>query len=368
MRLCFVFCLLLVASVFVPIASFGQGQAYTVEKLEISLPDGAAGKRREQALERAVTEGFSRLLKKLTPPEVWPRHAWLMSTLSPQTALDKVSIVGESLSPTYVLTVDVSYKRDLVRELLTSHSIPFSEVQATTVLIIPVYEVGRVRVLWEENNPWRQALRQGLLREGVLAFTLPAGDMAEMGRLTANMAVLGAQDILLDMAKTYGAQSVIVARAQPQAGGLRGRLVVRAQWYTLGEGQEFAPVNLHLPLSRGEDVAPALVDAAAELYHALETAWKQAGLVASDKPRRAFIRFAGETPAARVAFERRLQALVSVQRVSAKLISKNENVYQVDFFGEIENLRQQLQPAGYRLGREGGMWRVRVITPEPDQP
>jgi hypothetical protein len=366
MRISFVCFLLLAIGVFLPGGALGQSAAYTVKNLEVSLPNSAADKRRDEALEQAVTEGFGRLLKKLTPPEVWPRHAWLMSTLSPQQALDKVSIVGESLSPTYVLTADVTYKRDLVRELLTSHSIPFSEVRATTVLIIPVYEVGRVRVLWEENNLWRRALRKGLLREGVLTFTLPAGDMMEMSQLTADMAVLGAQDILLDMAKAYGAQSVVVARAQPMAGGMHGRLVIRAQWYVADKEQGLLPVNLHLPLPRGEEVEPALIDAAAELYHALETAWKQAGLVAADKPRRTFVRFAGKNPAALVAFERSLQALVSVQRVVPKLISKSENVYQVDFFGDIDSLRQQLQPAGYALGREGGMWRVRVMAPEPD--
>ena len=101
-----------------------------------------------------------------------------------------------------------------------------------------------------------------------------------------------------------------------------------------------------------------LEQAAEQLYINAEEMWLQAGMVASDKPARIFLRFAAKNAADLHNFENEVEKLALISSVSPRLISRMETVYQIDFFGRQEALQEQMVNIGYSLKREGNLWRV----------
>ncbi|MDD9911954.1 MAG: DUF2066 domain-containing protein [Alphaproteobacteria bacterium] len=342
--------------------TLGMADIYTVQGVEATISSkSATAIPREKALDEAVKKGFSQLLRKLTPPTVWPRHAWLMSEISPEAALEKITIVQEETVPQYKVVADLTFKRNMVREILAKHGVPFSETESATLLLIPVYEIGAAQILWEETNPWRKVLQQNVLQKGILNFTLPAGDMTEVTRLTPQMAVLGAADVLNSMAKGYNAQATVVARAQVKQQGMYGTLVVQANWYLPDEHEKFAPVVIEQPLTAfgiNEDV---LAETAQKMYQKLESTWRQVGMVAADKPARLYARYSASSAKEINTFEKQLNSMAAIFQVAPKLISYAEQVYEVDYFGNITSLQEQLTNLGYQLTREGALWRVHKV-------
>ena len=355
----------LVAAILVCLSPFTAGaDAYTVKNIEITRPIKGAELPREKALDQLTQAAYVKLLKQITPPATWPRHAWLMSTLPASQAVQKMSIVKEESTPEYTVVADVTFNREKIRKLLSTQGIPFSEVETKTILIIPVYEVGPAKMLWEEQNPWRKALEKQILQEGALQFTLPAGDVAEMGMLTAEMAVVGAQDVRLKMAENYGTDTAIVVRAQVMQQGPYQYMQMMARWHQKEE-TEMPSVNVRLPVPLTGVSEELLEQAADRLYKQLEDGWRQAGLVAADKPARIYVRYTAPSAKELSSLKETLQKLTAVSKVFPKLLSQDESVYQVDYFGALYTLKMQLENTGYALKREGNMWRIRKAPPQP---
>ncbi|MFZ2620687.1 MAG: DUF2066 domain-containing protein [Alphaproteobacteria bacterium] len=332
--------------------SYAGEEAYIVKGVTITLPMGDPATLREQALVKATEEGYAQLLKKLTPSSAWPRHAWLMQSLPASKALERFAIVSEETDGDYVLTANVTFDRAAVRKLLSNQGIPFHETEQSTVLLIPLYEAGSAKVLWEDVNPWRDALRNALLQQGAVVFTLPAGDVNEMALVTADMAANLSRGALLALAKNYNASAVVVAKIAMQP----SQMTVQADWVQ-PEGQSTPPATtFSLPLPA--DAALDFAQPASQLFTALEGNWQQNGTVAADKPGTASISLSADSVEDVAAFVQALRTLTAVQKVTPRLISRAESRYRVDYYGDFSAIQSQLGSLGYPLQPQENGWQV----------
>lgn len=351
------------AFLLVPAFAFAQGAAYTVKSATATLKAGGPELRRAPAIGQAANNALPQLLRNLTPQSVWHRHPEALKALSGLDVVHKSSIITEKTSPHYVLEVDITFKADVIKKVLTDLQIPYSEVNAVEVLFLPVLDLPPRQLLWEEHNPWRKAFESQIKAQsgGIIRPVLPVGDAAEMSLISPRLALLGAEDLIKALAAQYGLSDVVVAHAAVVYAGEQRFLEVKNFWY--GEEKiETAVTRFNLPASAGFE--GPLEKAASSTLAQLSDIWRSTALVEVDKPDRTFLRF---TPASATDLQR-LQKMVAslsaVKNVKIKMFSLTNSVLQVDFFGDVTALVGQLKNLGLVLEQDGGLWKVAFYPQE----
>ncbi|MEO0675340.1 MAG: DUF2066 domain-containing protein [Pseudomonadota bacterium] len=120
----------------------------------------------------------------------------------------------KSAPTTYRAFITYRFKPDETRNLLINASLPYSETQTRTALVLPVLQTDRGLYLWEQNNPWLRAWQTRPLSNELTPMTAPLGDLEDSAGLTARQALDLDQDRLAALADRYGVPQIIVAHAR----------------------------------------------------------------------------------------------------------------------------------------------------------
>jgi len=121
----------------------------------------------------------------------------------------------EKSSPTtYRAFITYSFKPDEVRNLLINASIPYSETQTRSALVLPVLETTNGLYLWERNNPWLRAWQNRILKHELTPVSAPLGDLEDTGLISAKQAMRLDKQKLQAIAERYGVAQVIIAHAK----------------------------------------------------------------------------------------------------------------------------------------------------------
>jgi len=121
----------------------------------------------------------------------------------------------EKSSPTtYRAFITYSFKPDEVRNLLINASIPYSETQTRSALVLPVLETTNGLYLWERNNPWLRAWQNRILKHELTPISAPLGDLEDTGLISAKQAMRLDKQKLQAITERYGVAQVIIAHAK----------------------------------------------------------------------------------------------------------------------------------------------------------
>ena len=186
------------------------------------------------------------LLRRLTIEEDWiylPRLACakklkltpaLIAASFPLTDADLIELESgfevyneKSSSNTYRAFITYRFKPDAVRRLLKTASIPYSEAQTRTALVLPVLQTQSGTYLWEENNPWMAAWKVRPYNNELTPMVAPLGDLEDAQLTSARGALNLNQTAMEQLAARYPVSQVIVAHAYLQQTGGEDKLRVR---------------------------------------------------------------------------------------------------------------------------------------------
>ncbi|MGI9383110.1 MAG: DUF2066 domain-containing protein [Methyloligellaceae bacterium] len=129
---------------------------YVVAKLavEAQAKDAVAAKR--QALQDARQKAMRTLMKRITPFSAYERLPKVKSALI-QDLLEGFSVRRERNSATrYLATLDFNFLPRAVRQLLTGYGIPFTDRQAPSIRVLPVYLSGG-QIKTGRADVWRRS-------------------------------------------------------------------------------------------------------------------------------------------------------------------------------------------------------------------
>lgn len=349
----------LLLSLWVPWTAGAVPDPYLIKGMEVELGPGNPEVRREQAVERATKDGFSKLLRNLTSRNVWERHDEVVQKVDWQQVLSHFTIRSEKTGETYRLKVDLAYNADYIRRLLTSYRLPYSEVAPLEALVLPLLELPPRRLLWEETNPWKQALADVLERgrHSLADFTLPLGDYQEMSMLTAEMVSFGASDMIVATADNYDLPRVLLAQAVVHENGEGKRWVeVTGKWY--GDAVDMEDLYLEVPFPPDSGFEDVLAVAARRLVADVEEDWRSATLIKVDRPGKIFLLYNPQSAADLERFKAQLLGLPLIRHVKTKFLSRKDSVFLIDFYGDLNDLREELAVMHYDLTAKGRLWRV----------
>lgn len=334
----------------VPAYAQGSEGAYSVKNYEVVYKSGNSSVYREEAIKKATKEAFPKLLRQLTPHNTWGLHDNLLQHVNWDEISYKSDFVSEKRKPYYKAIIDVYYRAKAVKDLLTRFNIPYSESTGGKVIILPVFESGGSKQLWETVNPLKPIIEKDMRKHSLFEFTIPTGEIQDTAGLTANMAILGAGDLILNLADKYEAVAAIVfhAKVSQRFGGYY--LDVTATWYEKGRMVEpslySAPIT-NIAFINGEIDFASLNSAFKlsinDILSRIGSHKRNQGLVEVNKPGRVFLRF---KPADARDLEK-LKELVSnlntIREFKLRVLNVTDSVFQVDFFGEKSVFKDQLK-------------------------
>ena len=114
-------------------------KAFTVGNYPVDATAANAVAAKEQALADGQKHAFRSLLKRLVPVTSYKRIERL-KTVRASDLIDGVSVRSERNSSTqYIANLDFAFQPQAVRDLLRREGIPFVDLPAPTVMVIPVY-------------------------------------------------------------------------------------------------------------------------------------------------------------------------------------------------------------------------------------
>ena len=430
--------LALVACCFSAPSAYAGDDVFIVARVPVQAEADSATRAKAIAQDRGRRRAMGILLRRITPENDWVYHPDLFNNRGGDVSLAE-NVAGEQtlsddadsilpladqtkrpieLSPSELVSLEESFeiydeksssrfyrayityrfKPDAVRGLLKKATLPYSEAQTRTALVLPVLQTDRGVYLWEEKNPWMAAWRSRPYTHELTPMIAPLGDLQDATSVSARGALRLNASGMAKLAERYGVSQIIVAHARLRQSqseeGNRDQVYVRlinayrdsatanATDVLLAERldseqAELSVDNLEARSSQDEDLAAEVGDVIGEAYLAkpsgnfpqlaervidvvisrYSSAWKQMTLIdhASDAVLGVTAFFDSLEDWSRI--RNGLVATPLVGSVQISALSPRGSEMEVRVFGDPERLQVSLGNQGIVFWTEnGGRW------------
>lgn len=344
------------------VPAFGQSTAdiFTVARVPVDASAASAEEARLIAQDQGRSQAMRILLQRLTPSEDW---AYLPSP-SLRELLDMqvgFEVERERFSTQagtqnrYIGQITYAFRPDLVRALLRSERLSFSETQAAPALVLPLLDRGAERLLWGEGNPWAAAWYEFDLSHELVPLVLPLGDLADSSAAPVTDVAQGNWEALRVLAERYRVDHVFVAHAVLEGNSLFVRMT---EISANGIGR-----TVETQVANANDAEAPMgglgMQAIRVLSGRLSERWKAQTMVSYDVQRRieatAWFNSLSEWRQIRSA----LSTLPTVTEYNAHAMSASGAEVAVTFVGSPQQLAITLGQRGVVLRGESGRWALR---------
>lgn len=169
---------------------------------------------KRKALAKAEKEAVTRQLTRMDASAA-PHILKTLNAQDVDALINKRDVVNEQARVgSYTALIVYHFNMQRLQALVDEANGIAPGVQADSVLVIPLYQLGQELRLWH-NNDWRNALNIATLEVGKGSVVMPFGDRKDTQML--NEIVLRSQnaDILKRVATRYGAAGAVLALAEP---------------------------------------------------------------------------------------------------------------------------------------------------------
>lgn len=333
-----------------------QADIYLVKNVKVDATAKTASEAKIIAMKEGQVEAFRKLINRLSNS---PRAQTLFKL--PATEIGRlvrgISVAEErTAAKRYIAELNIAFQPAAVRSLMTQFSIPFSDQQASPVLLLPVYiDDGRL-ILWDDPNPVREGWSNINPDEYLLPLVLPNGGIGDIQAISAEDAFQGVADKLDAIRARYKASEILVVVAEFNESNTQLRV-------TLSGTSPLGDILIDRAYEGSPDNVVEIVQKAAISYMLeLENRWKTTGPVASEADGN---RFLVTVPFASFrewkGIRTRINNTEGVLRMDIRALSQRGAVIYITFAGEHFELEDRLMPQGLIMRDMGDGW---VLTAE----
>lgn len=353
----------------VPAAPKAVTDFYVIRDIAVDETAASAAEARTIAVANGQKRAFDALLRRLVPASDHGRLPRLDdAAITP--FVSSFQVANERSSATrYLADLTFEFHREDVRGLLRSYGLPFSEAVAGPILVLPVYieESGKAN-LWQYPNPWRGVwsdvidagvrpkapldLRDDWAQPLLQPVILPAGDLADVRLLDAQMALNRDPAAISTLQRNYEVVAVHVISARPRVSA-DGAPLLEITWKK-GSSSDAGP-EVFRGTTNHEDLMQSAVF---ELLRRMQEEWKA----------RNILDFSTETVLAvtsRVGsldewlrLQRQVESLSNVSAVRVRDLSVGEVFWNITYIGSIEQLITALEHRNIALVDHQGYWTI----------
>ena len=347
--------LLLFAPVLLPMPPAAHAQErqglsgiYTVRDLQVDERAKSAALARDKGLRDAQQRAFAMLLTRLA----LPGQDLSFDPAAVAGMVQAMEIASEKTSTTrYIARVNIRFKRDAVRNWLKARGIAFSESPARPLLVVALLERDGNAILWEENNPWAAGWGAVDQRTRLLPLLVPLGDLEDLTILPVDAAAAGDEKAILALARRYGADAALLARAR-----LSGRRldVVATPVGPAGLDMEIDS----FAMAEGEDEDAFLRRAARRMAAEVEADWKRQTVLRFDEERVLSIEVPLEGIEDLQAARRLLEHVSRIAGIELRSLTTERAQLEIRFYGDVGQLQTDIAQRKAGLVEQDGYWRL----------
>lgn len=336
----------------------GGSSVMEARDLAVDATADSAVQARAVALAEGQRRALNQILRRLTLREDWSRLPLVAAEDLPNL-VESLAIADEKTSNVrYLAKISVRFKKAGIDQLLTEGDIPYSDTQAKPALILPVWEAGGVRLLFEDENPWRLAWESlPLTDDDLLPLRLPLSDLADISSLGSEAALLGHWSRFEGLNGRYGTQSVIAvhAVALPDGG-----VQINMLWHTV-EGTTSTITSYQS--EAGNDLGVFLQWLAGEISGELADNWKRRTLINFGEENSLSVRIPFDGLKAWNAIRNKLKKISLVQKFKIVSITRSDAQLELYFLGDPQRLSLSLAQQDLQLFEVDGYWEIKQRTP-----
>lgn len=209
----------------------GNGQIatpkiYTIYSISMDERASTSSRASREALRKAQRLGLEKLFRKIIREE---DHEKLPQLIDGQVSdlVNGIEIANEKSSPgRYIADFTVHFSRDKIYNFLSVLEIPFAETLSKPVSLLAVYEQDGAIVLWEKNNPWREAWLSYDTVNNLVPIQIIEPSLAHRMAISAWQAQQGNQDLLQKFADQKDVRKLYVMSAVIDRDLASGRVVL----------------------------------------------------------------------------------------------------------------------------------------------
>lgn len=258
----------------------------------------------------------------------------------------------------YLATLTIRFNPEEINRYLQRSGMAYIGSGSPLAVILPVYRDGTGDRLWSDGNPWLDAWSRLESGGTVVPYTVPLGDLMDIGAIDAARAVALDATSINAIAARYSAGAVIIPIASPAEGG---GLLVEVSTFGVGWPAEpellrLTPDHLDKAESAADDAKGARFQVAAGLVlEALEKRWKSANILRFDQ--------GGETLRARVqvtgledwlSVRTALDTVAPITNWRLAVLAMDHAILDIDYVGDTARLNQALSRVSMGLVEDGG--------------
>jgi hypothetical protein len=235
------------------------------------------------------------------------------------------------------------------------------------IVVVPVFQSGGKAVLWDDPNPWRAGWSQRPASGGAVRLAVPLGDAGDLAAIDAEKARTADSEALSAIARQNGGDDAVVALAAPRGPADKPTgLDVTVRRYRQGKlvDSHFAAVDAN-PGESGNDF---MQRAANVVAGNIETGWKKEPAARYDQQGSLTAIMPIDSLDDWVRMRERLGSVDTIRKVELMSLSRREATVDIQYLGNVEQLKSSLAVLGLDLvrgeGSGGGPWRLaRSETP-----
>lgn len=347
-------------------AAFATGPVetniYAVQGVDVDVTSTNAASAKNQALMDVQVKAFIEIVARLGSPEMAAQVQQSMKPDEIAPYLRSLSIEQESSAPgRYIGRFTVRFLPEKTQKFFADRGIRVPTTQADPVLVLPVYRAPDGIKLWEDN-PWRKAWIDLKGEQGLVPIIVPLGDLQDTETITAADAVNGDATRLEAIRNRYGAQSLLVAQAQPAEGG--GVHVYIEGTTKLGD----VKVNKVYEPEEGNPLAVEALATVAFQKMLFKTYQEEsAKLAAAESERNAnrvqsiSVSVPFSSPREWNAIRSRILTAPNVNAVDLSSLSADGAVIKLMYTRTVEDLQNNLRAAGLNLVQSGPSWVIQLL-------
>jgi hypothetical protein len=337
-----------------------RSELFTVSAVPVDATAANALAARDAARRDGARRAFDMLMQRIVAPAdlgkvPHPSDAMLDGLVQGfEVAHEKTSGVR------YIAELTFSFRRDAVRRLLRQAGVSFAETASKPLLVLPVLRLADRAVLWEDNNPWRDAWGAHPLPVGLVPLVLPLGELEDVAAIDGAAAAAGDDARLAAISQRYGNADVLVTRATLTAGDAASTLTIDSTRYAPGVAGARETFNAVLTASPGESDADLMARGVADTIAKVEESWRNANLVNLNQTGTLVAAVPVSDLRSWVAVRQQIGAVAIIQRTELLSLDKHGARVTLHFVGDPQQLKLALAQHNLDLGGADPEW---VLTP-----
>ena len=348
---------------FVVFANAAQADLYSINSVKVDETAQDAVQAKSKAIGDGQMRAFRTLMNRLTRADDRARLPEMKAS-DVSRLMDSMSVENERSSGTrYLATLTIRFRPDTISDLLLQFNIPFADEQAPGVLLLTIWKDQGKSTLWDPPNPWRDAWAALNVENSITPLFMPLGDLTDIGAITAEDVVAGNEEKIQAIKDRYAVDSVVIAIAEPAAGGVRATINGMTAVGPISQDNVFDGAGIAGGGETAENaentdpVKAALGQAAQTFLSAIEDEWKAKHLRLG--------RNDGSSMTVAVPFtslgewnniRQRIAATSGIGSVEVKRLSSRGAVVDIVFSGNLGDLNDQFAQNGFELTDIGDTW------------